>query len=147
MTSTDKADKALSDLTGACLCGGVQYQIHGPRRNIINCHCENCRRTHGHIAAYTLVKKADITMLAQQSLSWYHDKSPNTYRGFCRNCGASLFWDSRDASEKIAISAGSLDTTEGLKTIGHIYVAEAGDYYEISDDLPEYSHSSHGLLK
>jgi len=86
-------------------------------------------------------------LLAQQSLSWYHDKSPNTFRGFCRKCGASLFWDPRDASEKMAISAGSLDSTEGLKTIGHIYVAEAGDYYEIVDGLPEYSHSSNGMLK
>lgn len=147
MTESNNTDRALPDLTGGCLCGGVQYRIQGPRRNIINCHCENCRRTHGHIAAYTLVKKTDLIMLAQQSLSWYHDKSPNTYRGFCRKCGASLFWDPRDASEKMAIAAGSLDSTEGLKTIGHIYVAEAGDYYEIVDGLPEYSHSSHGMLE
>lgn len=148
MTWNDITGKAsLPDLTGACLCGGVQYRIQGPRRNIINCHCENCRRTHGHIAAYTLVKKTDLIMLAQQSLFWYHDKSPNTYRGFCRECGASLFWDPRDASEKMAIAAGSLDSTDGLKTIGHIYVAEAGDYYEIVDGLPECSHSGHGMLE
>ena len=147
MSKINDEDKDYPDLSGSCLCGGVQYQIQGQVRNIINCHCENCRRTHGHFAAYTLVNKADLTLLAQQSLSWYHDKSPDTYRGFCRECGASLFWDPRDAKEKIAISAGSLDSTTSLRTIGHVYVAEAGGYYEITDGLPEYSRSSHGMLK
>jgi len=144
---TEKNHNDSIDLTGACLCGGVKYRIQGPRRNIVNCHCENCRRTHGHFAAYTSVKKANLMMLSQQSLCWYHDESPNTYRGFCQTCGASLFWDPRDGSEKIAVAAGSLDKTEGLKTIGHIYTAEAGDYYEVLDGLPEYPYSSDGLLK
>lgn len=137
----------LPDITGGCLCGGVRYRIHGLRRNIIECHCENCRRTHGHVAAYTAVNKADLTLLSQHSLNWYHDSSPDTYRGFCGTCGASLFWDSRKANSRISIAAGSLDPGHGLKTIGHVYVAEAGEYYEINDDLPQYRFSNRGKLE
>ena len=140
-------DDDLNILNGGCLCGQVQYQITGPRRNIINCHCENCRRTHGHVSAYTSVDKKDLVMISQQSLKWYHDHSPDTYRGFCEQCGASLFWDARDGNNKMAISAGTLDSGHGLKTIGHVYVSEAGSYYEIYDDLPRFEHSNAGELE
>lgn len=142
-TSTDEPPR----LDGGCLCGQVRYQIIGPRRDIINCHCQNCRRTHGHVAAYTSVNKEDLVLINQQSLKWYHDQSPNTYRGFCGTCGASLFWDARDENNKMAVSAGTLDTGHGLKTIGHIYVGEAGDYYEISDNLPQFERSHAGELE
>jgi hypothetical protein len=86
------AETAQNKLTGSCLCGQVRYRINGHCRNIINCHCDNCRRTNGHLAAYTPVDKSDLALLSEQSLKCYHDNTPNTYRGFCRDCGSSLFW-------------------------------------------------------
>ena len=44
------------------------------------------------------------------------------------------------------IIAGSLDTPTGLKTIGHIFVGEKSDYYEITDELPQFEGSSNGEL-
>ena len=114
--------------SGGCLCGGVRYQLSGACRNIINCHCENCRRTHGHFAAYTAVQKSALEIVHQQTLQWYHDESPDTYRGFCEKCGASLFWDARDGSDGISVAAGSLDDDHGLKTIGNVYVSEDGNF-------------------
>lgn len=132
---------------GGCLCRGVRYRLLGPRRNIINCHCQNCRRTHGHFAAYTAVNKSDLELISAQSLRWYHDKSPDTYRGYCDQCGASLFWDARDGHNRISIAAGSLDDSSDLKTIGHIYVSEAASYYQIDDGLPQFETSSAGRLE
>ena len=137
----------LPRLDGGCLCGQVRYQITGARRNIINCHCQNCRRTHGHFSAYTSVDKQDLLLTRQQGLKWYHDQSPDTYRGFCGECGASLFGDAKDGNNKMAVSAGTLDAVHGLKTIGHIYMSEAGDYYEISDGLPQFERSNAGELE
>lgn len=133
--------------TGGCLCGGVRYRIDGDCRDIINCHCENCRRTHGHFAAYTATDHARLTLLSAQSLQWYHDASPDTHRGFCNRCGASLFWEKRDGRKRISIAAGSLDDGTGLKTIGHVFVSEAGPYYRIDDGLPQYPKGNAGDLE
>lgn len=133
--------------SGGCLCGGIRYQISGACRNIINCHCENCRRTHGHFAAYTAVPKSDLEITQQQTLQWYHDKSPDTFRGFCGSCGASLFWDARGGSDRISIAAGSLDDSSGLKTIGHVFVSEVGSYYAVDDGLPRFEMGSGGALE
>ncbi len=39
----------MSDVaTGRCLCGAVAYEVRGPLRDVLICHCEECRRWHGH---------------------------------------------------------------------------------------------------
>jgi hypothetical protein len=123
------------NLTGGCLCGGVRYEITGPCRDVINCHCQNCRRTHGHIGAYTSARQSDLKLIERQTLQWYHDRSPDTWRGFCNQCGASLFWDARDGRGKMAIAAGSLDAGDNLQ------------YYEINDGLPQYETGNDGALE
>jgi hypothetical protein len=133
--------------SGGCLCGGVRYRIEGKCRDIICCHCENCRRTHGHVAAYTALDRSSLTLLGAETLQWYHDASPDTYRGFCNRCGASLFWEVRDGRRRISVAAGTLDDSGGLKTIGHVFVAEAAHYYEINDGLPQYAQGNEGALE
>lgn len=133
--------------TGGCLCGGVRYRFTGPCRDVIICHCENCRRTHGHVSAYTALPSARFELLSDATLAWYHDASPDTWRGFCRRCGGSLFWDLRDGAGRISVAAGSLDDSRGLKTVGHIFLAEAGKYYTVDDGLPQFPRGSGGAFE
>lgn len=135
--STDPAGKKA---TGSCLCGGVRYEVSGPLRDVLYCHCENCRRTHGHYAAYTAARREDLTITESRTLKWYHtdkDVTPDVRRGFCSECGASIFWDP-PGYEHTCISAGTLDTPTGIKGAGHVCLSEAGDYYEISDGLDQW---------
>ena len=48
-----------------------------------------------------------------------------------------MFWNAHDF-DTISVLAGSLDNTTGLDVKGHIFVAEKGDYYKITDGLPQY---------
>jgi hypothetical protein len=130
--------------TGGCLCGAVRYRTRGPLRPVTVCHCGQCRRTHGHAAAYTAVAKAGLELVEAAGLRWY-ESSPGVRRGFCSGCGASLFWERVDGPS-ISIAAGTLDAPTGLVTIGHIYVADAGDYYRIEDGLPQFPGSDGGAL-
>ena len=57
-------------------------------------------------------------------------------RGFCRECGASVFWE-RFVGELVSIAAGTLDAPTGLTTTRQIYVAHAGDYYAIDPAIPQ----------
>ena len=123
-------------VTGGCLCGAVRYEAHGPLRGVIDCHCRRCRRTHGHVGAYT--QTSEVTLLEDRGLAWY--VADGRERGFCRECGASLFWR-REGANTTSIAAGTLDEPTGLRTISHIYVASKGDYYEITDGLPQYGES------
>jgi len=120
---------------GGCLCGAVRYQVRGPMRPVVNCHCGQCRRFHGHYGAYTGADWNAVTLKDSGALRWYRS-SEHARRGFCGTCGASLFWD-KDGRGFLAIAAGSLDQPTGLRTVRHIFTADRGDYYEITDGLEQ----------
>lgn len=130
--------------TGGCLCGAVRYEVRGPLRDVVNCHCTMCRRLHGGSGPHTKARKADITITHDAGLAWYRT-SAVAKRGFCRVCGSSLFWEPFE-QDATGILAGSLDGATGLKTIGHIFVGEKADYYDITDGLPQFESSSDGRL-
>lgn len=117
----------------AAASAGVRYEVKGPMRPVVACHCVECRRATGHHVAATAAPRDAVTIAGE--IRWFAS-SPGVRRGFCPVCGSNLFWD-REGSERIAIFAGSLDTPTGLRLVGHIFVAEKGDYYEITDGLPQ----------
>lgn len=130
MASTNKA-------TGGCLCGAVRYEIHGPMRPVVYCHCEQCRKTSGHFVAASACEPDDLELIEDGSLRWF-DSSAHAQRGFCSVCGASLFWR-RSGGGHVSIMAGTIDTPTGVEAIAHIFVANASDYYELGDGLPQYA--------
>lgn len=130
--------------TGGCLCGAVRYEVKGPLRDVVNCHCSFCQKQHGGFGAHTKARKVNIKITKTDGLGW-HQTSDVARRGFCRECGSGLFWEPFDL-DATGIIASTLDGPTGLKTMGHIYVAEKSDFYQITDDLPQFEQSSDGEL-
>jgi hypothetical protein len=124
--------------SGGCLCGGVRYEVAGPLRAVVCCHCSQCRRASGHFVAATSAPSARIRLISADSLTWYAS-SAEAERGFCQRCGGNLFWrrtiGDRDTT---SIMAGTLDTPTGLAVAEHIFVADKSDYYAIADGAPQH---------
>ncbi len=132
--------KAEARATGGCLCGQITYAVRGPLRDVLICHCVDCRRWHGHACAMTSARREDLTIDAADSLRWFTvaGDSPRPRRGSCPTCGASLFWDAPERAT-IGICAGTLDPPTGLETVAHVYVSHASDYELLVDDgLPHH---------
>ena len=134
----------LNTTTGGCLCGAVRYEVVGPLRDVVNCHCSMCQKLHGGFGAHSKARKVNITITKSDGLAWYKT-SEVAQRGFCRECGSSLFWEPFEY-DATGILAGSLDGPTHLETMGHIFIGEKSDFYEIDDDLPKFEASSDGEL-
>lgn len=128
--------------SGGCLCGAVRYHTAAPMRDVVACHCGQCQKTHGNFAAYTAVETGDLVLDEERGLAWY-GSSDKASRGFCRECGASLFWRPAFASYT-AVAAGTLDQPTGLKLVRHIYTDDKPDWYEIADGLEQVAQSQYG---
>lgn len=128
------------DLTGGCACGAVRFETTGPTRPVIACHCGTCRRTSGHYWAATQVYESNFKLVEDRGLKWFQS-SQAARRGFCTECGGSLFFQ-RPETGRISLAAGSIDSPTGLREVEHICVTEAGDYYRIDDGLPGHDDNS-----
>lgn len=120
---------------GSCLCGGVSYRIVGKMRDIVACHCSQCRKTSGSFYMATACAPDNLILEKQESLRWYRS-SPEAERGFCQNCGSNLFWKPAHGRH-ISITAGTLNPPTGLKVVEQWYVANMSDYYAPLAGIPQ----------
>ena len=116
-------------MQGSCLCRGVTFEADPPLRDVIVCHCTQCRKTSGHLWAATSVPHDRFRLIGSETLAWFQS-SDHARRGFCSRCGSSLFWEA-SGEGRISIGAGTLDGSTGLTIDSHWHIEDAGDYYPI----------------
>lgn len=122
----------VTEFTGHCLCGKIRFDgTYDAGHDLKACHCSQCRRWSGHYWA-----SIDPQSLTIKGVPKWYRASDVARRGFCGECGSSLFWQ-RDGSDIIEVAAGAIDSPTGLTLQGHIFVADKGDYYPIADGLPQ----------
>ncbi|MGB0683837.1 MAG: GFA family protein [Magnetovibrionaceae bacterium] len=126
-------------VTGSCLCGGVRYEIKAFMKDVVACHCSQCRKTSGHHVAATKALNSDMAFQSDETLVWYAS-SDEAERGFCGTCGSNLFWRVKGA-EATSVFAGPLDAPTGLAMTRHIYVDDKGDYYDLPNDHEQFPQS------
>lgn len=131
--------KAPLELHGSCGCGSVTFSVKGPVSKVVWCHCTKCQRFHGGPGAYATIPRGAIRFERRDGLAWW-DASPTVQRGFCRQCGSSLFFsDSNESS--LAICPGAFASPTGLHSASHIFVGSKPDWYQVQDDLPQHEKS------
>jgi hypothetical protein len=81
----------------------------------------------------------ELEFSEDRGLRWIDspDSAHDARRGFCGECGSSLFWHV-PGREKVSIAAGCLDAPTGIRTVGQIWVRSAGDYYDPDDRVPGF---------
>lgn len=123
-------------LKGTCLCGAVSFEVAGKLSHPPDaCHCSQCRKQSGYFFASTNVPRKALTIQGVDNLTWFRS-SGQVQRGFCSVCGSSLFWDPLK-EDYIAVAMGAFDGPTGTRLARHIFVRDKGDYYDISDGLPQ----------
>ena len=125
---------ALPPLEGGCLCGRVRYRATPDHRDGYYCHCRMCQLAFGNTrAAFFNLRKSEVAWLSAPA---YYASSKFARRGFCPGCGTPLSFEFLD-SERMDLSAGSLDDPSALKPIEHTAIESRVATWHVPDGLPE----------
>ena len=125
-------------ITGSCLCRAVELEIDGPLEHAPEaCHCSKCRKQTGHFFVGVNVRRNALKIRGEDKVAWY-PSSPEVQRGFCSVCGSTLFWKpTMPGYEWTSVALGCFDTPVQLRIAKHTFVADKGQYYEITDGAPQ----------
>lgn len=124
----------MSDtLKGACLCGGVNYEVRDAEGMGV-CHCTRCQRWTGSSLVGVLVDRNNFNVTKGQDLVTRYE-SEFAPRHFCGNCGSSLY---DDLGEKYFVAAGLMRELD-LQPSFHLQVAFKAAWEAIGDDAPQFA--------
>lgn len=123
---------------GSCLCRGIEYEIHGDIKDVLNCHCSMCRKLHSsafRTRGVVLVKEWHTTK--GQDLMKFYESSKGEYKGFCSVCGSQIYTKFDANLDILGFALGTLDTDPQLEPNRHIFVANKAPWHRITDNLPQ----------
>lgn len=138
----------MTDVTGGCLCGAVQFTVPASAQFCAHCHCRWCRKAHGAAYVTWLGYPEHRLRLAAGTnvLQWYRSSSQSR-RGFCRQCGTSLFYASSVAPGEIHVARACIDGDVEPLPACHVFVDHAEDWASLDEALPRYDSDAPGLAK
>ena len=125
---------------GGCECGFVRYQFRGEPLTCYACHCTDCQSASGSAFSLSmLVQREDIQITsgeeAQHIFTMNHDQR---VRHHCGQCGAALWYGGAEASELVALKAGTFDDTSWFQPIAHVWVRSAQAWFRFDSNVATY---------
>ena len=122
---------------GTCQCHTIHFRIGAPTLWCAHCHCGMCRKAHG-AAFVTWVGAAEerfSIVTGRRALRWYAS-STEAERGFCSECGSTLFFRSEHWPGEIHVALAALDEPIDREPEAHVFYESHVPWVEIGDDLP-----------
>ena len=125
-------------LRGSCVCGAVAYEVADEFRYCLNCHCSDCRKATGSaFKPFAGIERIKLVMTkGEGKRRLFGDDKGHDVR--FRICGSFLFSVVREGAY-VHVTLGSLVDAPSVRPTAHIFVSEKAPWYEIRDDLPQFS--------
>ena len=129
-----------TNYNGSCLCGRIKFEISGKIRDIIYCHCSQCRKAQGSaFATNGNVSIADFKFIEGEQYLTGYLASPDQTKYFCKYCGSPLISKNVASPANVRVRLGTIDSDINERPEAHIFVASKANWEEICGDLPQYS--------
>jgi hypothetical protein len=140
----------MTNLTGGCLCGAVRYEISGPPKLTVSCHCRDCQYASGGAPAHVMILWADDVAIKKGKPKEHYTvsaKGNRMGRLFCKVCGTPLFAKNEAHPEIVHVKVGSLDDTSQFRVQANIWVSSAPPWHYIDSAVTRFPHDPEIGLK
>ena len=124
---------------GGCLCGSVRFEITGPIRHIVYCHCSQCRKAQGSaFATNGIIKTTDFNILSGDDAITGYESTPGQTKYFCKRCGSPVMSKTQSSPDQVRVRLGTIESDIIERPSAHIFVTSKANWEEITGDLPQY---------
>lgn len=122
---------------GGCLCGDVRFEIVGPLPPGAYCHCTQCRKSSGSVAAAWISVPREHFRFVRGEPAVFRS-SPRAERRFCPRCGSQLTFYTESAPEDVDVALGTLDDAANQSVDRHTFAGDRLPWLHLDEHLPHY---------
>lgn len=130
----------MSSVSGSCLCGKLRFTANLPTLWVAHCHCTLCQKNAGAaFVTWAGFNEQDVQIDdSNKTLKWY-SATENAYRGFCNECGSTIFFKSARWPNELHITV--VNILEALDCLPQMHVNWSSHqaWLHLADDLPKTS--------
>lgn len=137
----------MSAIGGGCRCGAVRYTValeELPR--VYACHCRDCQTWTG--SAFSLqFFVAPAALDVTGPLAIYEFTTPSgslSTQRMCGVCHARIFNSNTARPGLVVVRAGTLDRSDELDAVAHIWVKRKQPWLRLPDSVPSWPESAPG---
>ena len=136
-------------ITGNCLCGAIEYEVEEIPGKIYNCHCSQCRKSHGAaFATQVFAQGATLRFIKGAEYIKEYRQFPDHggIRAFCSNCGSRLMNYLSDKNMYLSVALSNINNDFDGKPIAHAFVGSKASWHQPSEDIISYESIPAGTL-
>lgn len=128
----------MTTVSGSCTCGAAGLQVSTDIRQVVNCHCNACRKMNGSaFTTYAVVPHKFLSLSGQENIAEYQF-GEGAFKHYCRKCGTPLYNLNSRYQKYAMIYLGVLENSASLIPTQNIFCESMLDWVEHIDSVPKY---------
>jgi hypothetical protein len=128
----------MSKIEGGCHCGNIRYTSEADPLMVVNCYCEDCRKSSGGAHSYNLVMPAGSVTVTGDTAATFVDRNGSSgqplNRHFSANCGTHFRSECAGHQGIEMIKGGTLDNPGNFPPVAHIWCEQKPSWLQIPAD-------------
>ncbi|WP_395769717.1 GFA family protein [Arenimonas sp.] len=122
---------------GTCLCGALTFSAAMPTLWVAHCHCTLCQKNAGAaFVTWAGFSEADVTIGDDAGVLRWYSATENAYRGFCENCGTTVFFKSARWPGELHITVVNFSEALDREPQAHVNWETHQPWLHLDDGLP-----------
>lgn len=126
---------------GGCQCGAIRYELTDEPLCVYACHCTECQKqTASSFALGLWANRTDfhVTQGKTTPITRNADSGREIIGNFCGKCGSRIYHENLANPTRINLKPGTLDDTNWLVPVGHVWTSRAQSWLTLDSDLLNY---------
>lgn len=108
--------------SGNCGCGHIKFEIATSKANIVNCHCNKCRKLNGSpFSTYFVISEKNFKISEGEEYLSSYSPSEKAVKNFCKSCGTPIFNQNMKYPSLRMVHLGVLNSLEEIKPNVNIF--------------------------
>lgn len=123
-------------IEGNCACGAIRYRADTDIKNVVNCHCAQCRSMNG--SAYSTYAALPESELQLEGEVASYAVTVDATKHFCPHCGTPIFNTNRRYPGACMLYLGTLKDAPAHPPSSNVFCESKLDWTQHLGELPCY---------